>query len=60
MGRVKAWYQEIVEREQDIRDGDYHMEIMYNQQSRRPFTVDEINTLAKEAAEMDRLAVDKA
>jgi hypothetical protein len=33
MGRVKAWYQEIVEREQENCDDDYHMEIMYNQQT---------------------------
>jgi hypothetical protein len=54
MGRVKAWYQEIVEREQDNRDGDYHMEIMYNQQSRRHFTVDEINLLLEEASNQDK------
>jgi len=58
MGRVKAWYQEILEREQENRDGDYHMEIMYNQQSRRPLTVDEINQLAHEAAKMDKSTID--
>ena len=53
MGRVKAWYQEIIEREQIDRDQDYHMEVMYNQQARRPLTVDEINRLLAEATEID-------
>lgn len=55
MGRVKAWYQDILEREREDLDRHYHMEILFNEQSRRPLTVDEINRLLAEAAEQDRL-----
>jgi preprotein translocase subunit SecA len=58
MGRMKAWYQEIVEADRSRLDFDYeydqyNMTIIDNSVDRRPLTVDEINRAIDEAGKMD-------
>ena len=58
MGRMKAWYQEIVEAERSRLDFDYeydhyNMIVIDNSVDRRPLTVDEINRAIDEAGKMD-------
>lgn len=60
MGMVKAWYQEILEREQAPEDagGRYVAEVINNIESRQPLLVSEINRMAVVAAEMDKSDLD--
>ena len=58
MGRMKAWYQEIVEADRSRLDFDYeydqyNMTVIDNSIDRRPLTVDEINRAIDEAGKMD-------
>ena len=62
MGRMKAWYQEIVEADRSRLDFDYeydqcNMTIIDNSLDRRPLTVDEINRAIAEAGKMDNADV---
>lgn len=62
MGRMKAWYQEIVEADRSRLDFDYeydqyNMTIIDNSVDRRPLTVDEINRAIAEAGKMDNADV---
>lgn len=56
MGKVKAWYMELIEQnpEWGFDPPDYEMVIMDNLESRRPLTVEEINLIAVEASKMDK------
>ena len=58
MGRMKAWYQEIVEADRSRLDFDYeydhyNMTVIDNSVDRRPLTVVEINRAIDEAGKMD-------
>lgn len=56
MGKVKAWYMELIEQnpEWGFDPPDYEMAIMDNSESRRSLTVEEINFMITEAAKMDK------
>ncbi len=59
MGRMKAWYQEIVEAERSRLDFDYeydhyNMTVIDNSSDRRPLTIEEINRAIDEAGKMDK------
>jgi hypothetical protein len=59
MGRMKAWYQEIVEAERSRLDFDYeydhhNMIVIDNSTDRRPLTIEEINRAIDEAGKMDK------
>lgn len=59
MGRMKAWYQEIVEAERSRLDFDYeydhyNMTVIDNSADRRSLTIEEINRAIDEAGKMDK------
>ena len=59
MGRMKAWYQEIVEADRSRLDFDYeydhyNMTVIDNSTDRRPLTIEEINRAIDEAGKMDK------